>query len=203
MKGSDPPQKKRLYAAIQTPSPTKNLPRAATVNSLDVAKSNEVSSNMHDQSIADPPEIVREGRNQHESEATAKISAISLPEASDSNDNSDEELECTQYTCDFLSPNCYNILSNLSTEGDDRPVISNDRMKMPTNNVIISCPPCQRSHVCRRCQIDTYYDPCNDCNASSSVGPIEMKCLICHKKYSNVDYTEFDEDNYIRKPFSN
>ena len=77
MKGSDPPQKKRLYAAIQTPSPTKSLHRAATVNSLDVAKSNEVSSNMHDQSIADPPEIVREGRNQHESEATAKISANS------------------------------------------------------------------------------------------------------------------------------
>ena len=119
----------------------------------------------------------------------AIISDFSVDNASDC----DDELEYTQYSCYFVTPNRFSVLNSVI---DDEISLSSNTASGAVKTAAgkhnnDSCSPCERSHKCFNCT-----DKCQDsCELVSGPGPMMMKCYVCRKKFSNQDFMK----QYIEK----
>ena len=169
------PRKKRRHAIISS-SPLKPAAHGETLDDKappdrggHVAK--VVNVDVCDEPAHDPPEIVREEGKQID----AENSKISLDNTSDS----DDVLEYTRYSCQFETPNRFDILSNMTN--DEIPAINDARTVTKR-----SCLPCKRSHKCFTCT-----DACEDrCEWTVCPDPITMNCHVCHKSFTNRDFIQ-------------
>ena len=126
----------------------------------------------------DPPEIARDDNNKSIS-FDPELLKISLCEATDS----ESELDCTSYTSPFATPNKFDILNTLLH--DETPT-TQDGAK--TSTARMSCPPCERFHVCYECLNIGFKMHCDGCVLEPSPGPITMSCWMCRKGFTNHEF---------------
>ena len=166
-------RKKRRHAA--TLSPTDSAIKRV-VSDDKTAPVDGPISDVGYQPPLDSPETVREDRVQIFPNETVEISALSLDDDSDNEDDP----EYTEYSCDFASKNLYNVLNSINEDEMfvTSSVTKDSMTKTATDNFMISCPPCEQSHKCYSC-----FDECEQgCDLNLAPGPITMNCHICKKK---------------------